>query len=139
MKFEEVLPFLREGKKIRRKYWKPYEYIELKEKILNEKGEYYIIFLNDILCDNWELYQEEPLLTKDEKEFIKGILNFLKDDEINVIYFFYQEVIQAYVLYFETEYYETKYKFTFSGNKQKYFKKLEDDKSYTLKELGLDE
>lgn len=51
MKFEEVLPALKEGKKIRRKSWPPEEYMRLREKVLNQKDAF--------TCDDWEIVKEK--------------------------------------------------------------------------------
>ena len=67
MKFEEVLPALRKGKKIRRKSWKPEEYIilitndpEYGAYITNEKRgkQLYLINLFWIHDDDWEIVPE---------------------------------------------------------------------------------
>lgn len=65
MKFEEVLPALREGKKIRRSLWEDYHYIQRKltflfKIIVNENNMMYTLFLDDLEADDWEiLYDEE--------------------------------------------------------------------------------
>lgn len=60
MKFEEVLPALREGKKIRRNCM-PYGYYHIKNNhIVDENGEIYTFGVEaDILQDDWEIVKEE--------------------------------------------------------------------------------
>ena len=59
MKFEEVSPALREGKKIRRKCM-PYGYYHIKNNhIVDEYGELYTFAVaSDILQDDWEIVEE---------------------------------------------------------------------------------
>lgn len=53
MKFEEILPLMREGKKVRRKNWAVDSFVDPFE-LRNE------LTLSSILAEDWELY-EEPL------------------------------------------------------------------------------
>ena len=59
MKFEEVLPALKAGKKIRRKCM-PNRYYHIKNNhIVNENGELYTFGVEaDILQDDWEIVKE---------------------------------------------------------------------------------
>ncbi len=62
MKFEEVLPALREGEKIKRKIW----YEDINYIILNENKEiisfkwgiYDALSIKDLLADDWEVIEE---------------------------------------------------------------------------------
>lgn len=54
MTFEEVLPSLKEGKKIIRKAWKLVDYDFYKR--IKEKPT--VFYKEDLLADDWELYQE---------------------------------------------------------------------------------
>lgn len=81
MKFEEVLPALREGKKVRRKAYPSDYYIYLKDKELNA----FISFFNrtvgeiklmtrDLLADDWEIVKEKKkvkLRDLTEEQYIK--------------------------------------------------------------------
>lgn len=77
MKFEEILPALREGKKIRRKdiVWQNYYGFlltsETENKIFSDNVDNcdYKITKDDLNADDWEIYQES-LLTEEEKRFI---------------------------------------------------------------------
>ena len=77
MKFEEILPALREGKKIRRKdiVWQNYYGFliisETENKIFSDNADNsdYKITKDDLNTDDWEIYQES-LLTEEEKRFI---------------------------------------------------------------------
>lgn len=61
MKFEEVLPSLKEGKKIRRKCHPNRYYIYIENNhIFNEIGDLYTFGVEaDILQDNWEIVKEK--------------------------------------------------------------------------------
>ncbi len=138
MKFEEVLPALREGKKIRRTFWNPKHYIELKGIHIydNDTCKDYNFNRYDFTCDNWEIY-EEPLLRKDEKELIKGVLKFMKNRGIELIKIEYDELTRLYYLCFESEKNIVKCRFSF--NDRELFNNLELNHYYTLKELELDD
>lgn len=60
MKFEEVLPALKAGKKIRRKDWNKKNYITVGEDdlIINENNYAIPFALNDFEKDNWEIVKE---------------------------------------------------------------------------------
>ena len=61
MKFEEVLPALREGKKIRLKEWKEIEYIYKPKKETELRAEDYKavdLSWEDFFSDNWEIIEE---------------------------------------------------------------------------------
>lgn len=144
MKFEEVLPTLKEGKKIRRESWgnkQLYYYVDFngeKDKLKSSSDIYREVELNylELTATDWEIY-EEPLLTEEEKKFIKNILDFINDETIEYIYLSYVEGMNAYILYFEDILPLARYKFI--SHKANLFKNLELNRYYTLKELGLDE
>ena len=60
MKFEEVLPALKEGKKIKRKCWYIKKYIVLEENgdIITDKRQRYVFNKNSLLADDWEIVKE---------------------------------------------------------------------------------
>ena len=78
MKFEEVLPALKAGKKIRKRYWVKdnYIYINYCGRIVNQSGSPYDIILNglyDLKHDSWEIVKEKKKvklrdLTKEQFE-----------------------------------------------------------------------
>lgn len=56
MKFEEILPFLRSGHKIRSSEWDEGIYIYINEdKIVNQDNMEYIVSLDDLRSDCWEV------------------------------------------------------------------------------------
>ena len=64
MKFEEVLPALKAGKKIRRRTWckDTYIYINYCGRIVTQSGSHYDIILNglyDLKHDGWEIVKEK--------------------------------------------------------------------------------
>ena len=144
MTFEEVLLALRKGKKIRRESWgnkQLYYYVDFngeKDKLKSSFDIYREVELNylELTATDWEIYQE-PLLTDDEKEFIKGVLKFMNNKKIELIKIEYDELICLYSLCFENEGNIVKCRFCF--NDRKLFNNLKLNYYYTLKELGLDE
>ena len=63
MKFEEVLPAFREGKKIRRKFWSNEAYIRkgkifVFERVIDEYNDVYVLTINDLWADDWEIVKE---------------------------------------------------------------------------------
>ena len=139
MKFEEVLPELREGKKVRIKDWFKGEYIYFnKNKVILNQDDTRIDTISyfEIIYKDWEIY-EEPLLTEDEKEFIKSVLSFINNKKIELIKIEYDELICLYRLCFENAGNIVKCRFCF--NDRELFKNLKLNYYYTLKELGLDD
>ena len=64
MKFEEILPALREGKKIRRKSWQEGEYLKIdgeylerKDRALLERRLFIDFSLTELLANDWEIYE----------------------------------------------------------------------------------
>ena len=154
MTFEEVLPALREGRRIRRKdiVWKNnYGFIFIKDsKIIFIKGSEiifnifdsnkYVLDKEDLNADDWEIY-EEPLLTDEEKAFIKNVLSFVNNKEIKGIKLTYYPYCYLYFISFNVDSYKSLYIFEmcYQSENRTYFKNLELNKYYTLKELGLEE
>lgn len=60
MKFEEVLPALREGKKIRRRGRSKSDYILIgtDDLVFDQDDEYFPFSLDDFLDDDWEIVEE---------------------------------------------------------------------------------
>ena len=60
MKFEDVLPALKEGKKVRRSLWPKDEYIfRVNNLVCNEKNDYWCpADFDNILRDDWEIIKE---------------------------------------------------------------------------------
>ena len=59
MKFEEILPALKEGKKIRRKIWSSDEYIVLKERVFSQDGILHSFSYNDFVAKDWEVIKDK--------------------------------------------------------------------------------
>ena len=137
MTFEKALELLKQGKKVRKCSWGKYYYIVFDEdSLLRQKqhgcdyyNKYYILNKNDIDAV-WEEYKE-LLLTDEEKEFLKTISKFhpKKIDKVRMFRGCYKFI---YLHYGENSY--DSYLVD-----SKYFKNLEDDKDYTLEELGLED
>lgn len=138
MKFEEVLPALQEGKKIRKTFWDPDHYIELVGLCFYDNDTYkdYNFYLLDFICNTWEII-EEPLLMENEKTSIKAVLNIAKNTKIKGIKLQCPPHCNKYFLYFMCD--ESRTLFSFQLTDRAYFKNLKLDTYYTLKELGLDD
>ena len=65
MKFEEILPLLKEGKEIKRKNRNKINYIRLGDEdfIVDENDECFPFILEDFLADNWEIVNDTNLET----------------------------------------------------------------------------
>lgn len=89
MRFEEILPALREGKKIRRKNRNKINYIQIGKEdfIVDENDECFPFILEDFLADNWEIIKEKKKvklrdLTKEQyKNWYKGHCYLYEDCE----------------------------------------------------------
>ena len=58
MKLEEVLPALREGKKIRRTFWWEEHYFKLtNDGIVDQEGKNFTIGKDDLCCLDWEIVE----------------------------------------------------------------------------------
>ena len=144
MNFEEALKLLKAGKKIRRKDWKENHdkrcFIFGDELCCESEGGvigYVGLSIKNMLATDWEEYKE-PLLTEEEKEYLKMIIKFnlfkVKTVEITrpdhcwdgrhfILLRGYNDDEDASANFIKTN----------------YFKNLENTKPYTLKELELDE
>ena len=83
-------------------------------------------------CSKWIVEEEKELLTKEEREFLRQILKFGNYGNETI-----KHIIKdgCYIeLYYEVWAYNNIY-----IDKNLYFKNLEENKEYTLKELGLEE
>lgn len=137
MNFEKALELLKQGKKVRKCSWGKYYYIVFDEdSLLRQKkhgsdyyNKYYILNKNDIDAV-WEEYKE-LLLTEEEKEFLKTISKF-HPEKIDKVRMF-----RGYYKFIYLHYGENSYDSYLVDSK--YFKNLEDEKDYTLEELGLEE
>ena len=138
MTFEKALELLKQGKKVRKCSWGKYYYIVFDEdSLLRQKqhgcdyyNKYYILNKNDVDAV-WEEYKE-LLLTDEEKEYLKLIIKF------------HPEKITSISVYFRKDYNLVYFKYKDDSNDcvvtaKDYFKNLEDDKDYTLEELGLED
>ena len=79
MKFEEVLPALREGKKIRRKWWWEGHYFKLvSDGIVDQEGKNFTFGKDDLFCSDWEIVKEKKkvkLRDLTEEQYEKWIKN----------------------------------------------------------------
>lgn len=60
MKFEEIIPALREGKKARASWWENGRYIEIDDEgvFVDQDGEGYLITFDDFKYDDWEIIEK---------------------------------------------------------------------------------
>lgn len=71
MKFEEVLPALREGKKVRNSKWEDGGYISYSNNVFidEEDAEYPVLWADDIVQGDWEIVKEPWKPKKGETYF----------------------------------------------------------------------
>ena len=80
MKFEEIIPALREGKKIRRRGWVKDAYISIgiDGPVCDQNNEIFPLVLNDFKSEFWEIVKEtkkvklRDLTEKEYREYEKG-------------------------------------------------------------------
>lgn len=143
MTFEEALKALKEGKKIRKKWWHAGDYIWLDEKntLKNKNGSETSVAVEfDFMTNNkWEIY-EEPVLDEKEKEYLSAVIKPFRDRITYIakveedIHWFYWIMIRVDIG-FLNDYYDFCLP-PFEETSDMY-KKMEVGKEYTLKELGL--
>ena len=140
MNFSKALELLKQGKKVRRKAWEKSTKIFIRnEQLFVDDDEvecnyantsvYYI--LSDILADDWEEYQE-PLLTKEEKEYLKMIIKFYPEKIEKISIYRSPHYTLIYLEYGDKVSYKESY---LTGSN--HFENMEVGKHYTLEELGL--
>ena len=132
MTFLEAMQKLKEGKKVRNIRWLPGNYIILmqdSDKIVTNEGN---IVYNIAPNGLWELYTK-VILTNEEKEYIRNTIKFCwcPVEEITLL-----DKKRSVVLRFSSSCGDVDLSFYF---KKDYFKNMEPNRPYTLKELGLDD
>ncbi len=149
MNFNEALELLKQGKKVRRSCWanchQKYLYLENNEFWLttNEIAGLIGIHYDNIVANDWEEYKE-PLLTEEEKEYLKMVIKFHPRKIESAIVCLRKDYNLVYLQYeVENEYVGRKgdrpKDYDCYITKKDYFNNLKDNKEYTLKELGLEE
>lgn len=141
MRFEEALKALKEGKKIRRKEWEPYEYIELDgKKFVSQYDNPCGMLVFDLSTNCWEEYKGD-ILDKEENEYLSAVIKPFRDKVTHIakteddIEWSYAIMIRVDSKVVDDDYYEfflPPFKRTSSM-----YKRMEVGKEYTLKELGL--
>ena len=146
MNFSEALELLKQGKKVRRRNWggNVKYYIAFSDvgnylvKFVclsnNPFEDVYFLSKDDTLSNDWEEYKE-PLLTQEEKEYLKMIIKFspcevefvllerlsgYKDYDYNIVWLVHRDGDR--LAYYVGE---------------DYFKNLKENNEYTLEELDL--
>ena len=150
MNFNEALELLKQGKKVNRIRWGAGCYICFDESnVLSEhvrigdewKEDDYLICKCDLLATDWEEYKD-PLLTKEEKEYLKMLIKF-HPNEIGSVAVSYRIDYKLVCLYYkkENEYVGCKGDQSLDYDcytaRKDDFKNLKDNNEYTLEELGL--
>lgn len=148
MTFEEALKALKEGKKIRKKWWHAGSYIWLDEKntLKNKNGIEICVSVDfDFMTKNeWEIY-EEPVLDEVEKKYLSYVLRPFRDRIRYVVklHTLGDERDDLYSLkngeYLSITYGDCYYDFFTLPPfpKDSMYKNMETGKEYSLKELGL--
>lgn len=136
MKFEDALKLLRQGKKIRRSCWSKNIYLVLTKNgataYADDEQWDYGMTIQTILENDWEVY-EEPILDKEEKEYLSAVIKPFKD-KINGIMKSDAKGLFEYI----TMYLGGNDKVILPNFKKgTMYKGMKLYKIYTLKELGL--
>ena len=142
MNFEEALKLLKAGKKIRRKGWKEDHdkrcFIFGDELCCESEGGvigYVGLSIKNMLADDWEEYKE-PLLTEEEKEYLRRIIKFSPGNiKLVTLDRYFGDCNYIYLWHSLDDRDNSN---SHCVNK-KFFKNLEGYRCYTLEELGLDE
>lgn len=146
MTFEEALKALKEGKKIRNNHWRQGFYVILKDnKIVNNYGGIYFVYVRSFHEDCWEEYKED-ILDEKEKEYLRAVIKPFRDRVC-----FIQKVkttnLDNQFIFIKVKRYDceedepesTKYEDIdlpyFKANTM--YKGMKGNKKYSLKELGL--
>ena len=136
MTFEEALKALKEGKKIRNNHWRQGFYVMLKDnKIVNNYGGIYFVYVRSFREDCWEEYKE-PILDEAEKEYLGNIVKPYRDRVgfiVKTEATGYERIIICVLGLTQHNNYITLPYFY----KNTMYKGMEVGKDYTLEELGL--
>ena len=144
MTFEEALKLLKAGKKIRRKGWKENHdkrcFIFGDELCCESEGGvigYVGLSIKNMLATDWEEYKE-PLLTEEEKEYLRMIIKFSPGSpgNIKLVTLGRFEDCNCIYLWYSLDDRDNSKRHRVN---KKFFKNLEGYRCYTLKELGLEE
>lgn len=144
MNFEEALVLLKDGKKVRRIreesdyedviiWFDKYHHIVEGDGTISDST--YILKLEDVFATNWEEYKE-PLLTEEEKEYLRMIIKFSPGNiKLVTLGRYFGDCNYIYLWHSLDDRDNSN---SHCVNK-KFFKNLEGYRCYTLEELDLDE
>ena len=147
MNLIEALTLLNKGKKIRKKAWEQCVYVWLNKdnQLISNLGQnaYFLFGSDEIKTDNWEEYKE-PILTDKEKAYLKNVIEPL-GVEVRYIKKWKSIAIEenkcCYNIAIAVKHpiMETRERdlMNFAVTKEMPFNRLELDKRYSLKDLGL--
>ena len=137
MNFEEILPALKEGKKIRRKSWHKIHGVQkinaTDDSIVDENGEYFPFVLEDFLSNDWEVV-EETILSDKESEYLKIVCALFKERVASITRFKVTEDDCFIQINLKNPAYIIALPFKSETN---YFVGMKQGKQYTLKDLGI--
>ena len=139
MTFLEALKEAKKGKKVRNNCWINDTFLTIKNgkiKMNNVSDEY--LSTNDRSSDKWEVIKE-TILNDKEKDYIRTAVKFFNNMVIGIRL---EELCHNFkVLRFDIYYKEMDFKdFKYSPYiRGEMFKNLEQNRTYTLKELGIDD
>ena len=139
MSFEEALKALKEGKKIRNNHWRQGFYVTLKDnKIVNNYGSIYFVYVRSFREDCWEEYKED-ILDEEEKKYLSVVIKPFRD---RVCYIKKVETTNSdnQFIFIRVKRYDCEDNEDidlpyFKANTM--YKNMKGDKKYSLKELGL--
>lgn len=144
MNIVEITKKIKPYTKIRRKDWAQSTYICYNlideiykgDTLFTDSKHFYIPRVEDLTADDWELYEEKPLLTKEEKEYLEAVLKPFKD-QINYIEVCYGKGYNYYLaIVFNEEYKVNNFNLP-QFKPHNIYDGLYLARRYSLKDLGL--
>ena len=138
MTFEEALEALSEGKKVGHKDWSPNVYLKKYfDRVVNQDNKTMSLTITDMLSDDWEEYKE-PILDEEEKKYLSNVLKPYGNRVGVIMKTGIDGVYERLIISVHSEcctynnYIMLPYFY-----KGEMYKGMEDNKQYTLKDLGL--
>lgn len=143
MNLIEALKALEEGKKITNINWSDKEFVELDRAnhcFIEENGNEFVFKIDRPVTydDIWKIYREEPILNDEEKEYLSAVIKPFKN-EVKYIKKSIGNLSGTFDLYYITIVLRTDefINLPFFSKDSSMYKGMEENKIYTLKELGL--
>ena len=141
MTIVEAVKALTEGKKIRRKDWEKDNYITLIDnQVVSQNGWSSGLCIDDFSADWWEEYKE-PVLDEEEKKYLSAVIKPFRDRVVYIRKVKVAECNQFISIKVERYDYDEEDSYEYIDlpyfREDTMYKGMEEEKKYTLEELGL--